>query len=335
VPNSRAQVSATPRVVQLAPDSSIGIRNYAQNLSAALSQLGIHSHVEGSPTANARQPQYHYHFGNSTRRGLLWLATTRQRCVVTIHDVVPRNRRLRKGFARWQIALLGRHILIVHSQYAADMVRRLNRSAGVHIVHHGTERYRIPDLRRTELRAQFSPRWAPLLLTAGILKQAKGVAPLIDAARANPDLCFVFAGRPADKATRMAFATAPPNCHFVDTPADDLFRDLIATADYVTNFRTESVGEVSGPVTIARGCGTGIIGYDVGFMREYCGPQDALFPPELAVTEVLNAFQRRVDRSEPSAASADPPTYWREAAVRTAAIYQETWPDIQIAGPHR
>lgn len=90
------------------------------------------------------------------------------------------------------------------------------------------------------------------------------------------------------------------------------------------NFRPESVDEVSGPVVLAHAVGTPVAGYDVGFMREYCGSADVLFEPTVGPVLALLALRDRLavpkERAQNSAAVI---TRWEKAATQDLDVYRE------------
>src|SRR5450759_4642199 len=95
---------------ELAVCTSVGIRRYAEELSGALAALGWDCPVADGPRdPAARRRSRHFHFGNSCRSLLPTLATGPS-SVVTLHDVVPRQRLLRATLGWLQQPVLARHL---------------------------------------------------------------------------------------------------------------------------------------------------------------------------------------------------------------------------------
>ena len=162
----------------------------------------------------------------------------------------------------------------------------------------------------------------PIVLSAGVLKTAKGALEVLACAGRLPDLLFVFAGRPADDATRAALADAPPNVVLREGLSDEGFQLALASADVLLNLRTDSVGEASGPVGLAHGLGTPVVGYATGGLEEYCGEEDLLAAPGTPALEVLRQVSTRLDAGWARLPLGAPQvTTWTQSAAQYTSLY--------------
>lgn len=324
-PSTRATDAISgPSIVLAAPRASIGIYRYACQLSAALEQTGLSSEVVERPSREQGNKLIHFHVGNSSRAYLPTLAFSQQRHIVTLHDIVPRNPWLRRVLTPLQTQALKRHTIIVHSQHAAAMLQQVGLDSTIHVIRHGMS-IRSPNPQRVAaLRQRFDVKDGRMLISAGILKKAKNVDRIIDAAKAFPEWRFIFAGACADKDTERAFQGAPANCTLIPHPDDALFEDLISASDFLLNFRIESVGEVSGPVLLAMGFNIPVVGYEVGFMPEYRGDRDILFPPRTPILQALHAIEQNCLANNRPTTSTQRRISWLDAARETAAVYRHT-----------
>lgn len=311
-------MTAQPLTV-VAPPTSLGLRWYAGHLTDAVTAAGFPAVLVDRAW---RPDRAHWHLGNSSRGLIPAVAAAGARHVVTIHDVIPRDPRLRRAWGVVAPRLLRRHQVVVHSRHALGMLRELGVEADAHVVRLAVEELRLPAERVAQWRAELSADDRPVVLTAGVLKVAKGVLEVLASAAALPDLLFVLAGRPADEATRAALAAAPPNVVLREGLSDQDFRVAIAAADVLLNFRTDWVGEASGPVGLAHGLGTPVIGYASGGLEEYCGEEDLLVPPGTPVLDVLRQAGERLHAGWPRLPLGAPQvTTWEQSAAEHLALY--------------
>lgn len=308
--------------VQLAPCASAGIRGYAQDLATALAALGFDCPVaDGARDPAARGRSRHFHFGNSCRSLLPTLATGPS-SVVTLHDVVPRQRLLRATLGWLQQPVLARHLAVVHSHHAEQLARAYGFRGETRVIPLAAHVWRLDDDERAEIRARFGGEQRPIVIVAGILKRRKRSPEVIAAASGCPELTFLFVGNAVDGETRAALAGAAGNVVHLPGQPDEEFRRLIACGDMLLNFRTDSVGEASGPVVLAHSVGTPVAGYAVGFMPEYCGDSDVLFPPDVPIAEALATLARRADTFERISEDSPLVTTWEQSAEAHAELYR-------------
>lgn len=278
------------------PPSSLGPRRAADLLCQGLVADGVDARLVDRPGDGPAN----VHLSNSSRALLVPLAR-RRGWLVTLHDVVPRDRRARRLLVPVLRRVLARHRVVVHSRHAAHLLRAHGFGGEVGVVPLAlpvsppSPRDRLAA--RDELLAG-SP--GPLLVLAGVLKAAKGVPDVVTAARALPHARVVLAGHVADEATGRALAARTANVTLVGQADDAEFCRILAAADAVLLPRTDSVGETSGPLVMAHALGTPVAMLDTGSAPEYAGPQDLVAPPGTAPADlVAQAAHRSWSRLAP------------------------------------
>jgi glycosyltransferase involved in cell wall biosynthesis len=267
-----------------APSKSLGPRRAASHLAEALVADGFSAQLVERPGRDCR---VNAHLSNSSRSLLLPLGR-RRGCLVTLHDVVPRDSRLRKALSPIVLRVLRRHRVVVHSHHAADLLREngFDESVGVvplfHLVEVPTEGARLAERSRL-LRGHDGN----LLVLAGRLTAVKGVDDLIRVAGRASDTSFVLLGNVADSATAGALKSAPNNVTLVEDPDDSKFSLVLAAADAVLLPRRNSVGETSGPLVMAHALGTPAALLDSGSAPEYAVPGDLVLPADTPLSQFL------------------------------------------------
>lgn len=306
-------------VVLAAPSRSLGIRRHAEELADELCSLGVAARVadrasRGVPT--------HFHLGNSTR-SLLPAVARRRDDLVTLHDVVPRSPAVRKFLVPLQTRALGGHRVVVHSGYAAGLLASLRPQIEPTVIPLSHFCYPLDsgavNAARDALRDEPSQ---VIAVVAGVLKEAKGVADLIAAARTRPRLSLILVGRPGDKTTRERLRDLPRNVRLVEGPDDVRFQEMLAAADVLVSFRRGYVGESSGPVVQAHQLGTPVAGLAMGSLPESCGFGDVLLDAGSQADDLLDAvLAAPLGRIPPG----DPRVFTlADAARRYASLYQES-----------
>lgn len=253
---------------------SIGIGRYVARLADAMHALGEPYVPADAPRRGAR---LHFHLGNSSRR-VVWQSRLAQRpYVVTVHDVIPRTPALMALYRTAVYPLCVRRAagVVVHSEYAA---RLLVSEAGV-------ERESIeviafpasappPGIGRDAARRQLGlrPSGPPLFVLPGVVKEAKLVTPVLEAAAsltAAGDARLLLVGPVAD--ARVAESARRIGASLIDSPGDAEYDLAILAADCVLNLRAGSVGETNGPLLDAIGAHRAVLATDNGSIREVAG----------------------------------------------------------------
>lgn len=263
---------------------SLGIARYSQRLAEGYRNAGFDAVVTDQPRWRTSA---HFHLGNSTRSLLPRIRMARRPSLVTVHDVVPRSAWLRSGWPALAQRILAGHHLVAHSEYAANMLREIGLVGPTEVIPLASDVKRLPDEERDRQRCVLAPGGGPIVVLAGVLKEAKGSLEVLAAAQGIRDLTFVLAGSAADAATSRLLAESGTNVVHLPGLDDAQFEATIAAADALLVFRRDWVGEASAPVGLAHGFGTPVIGFDLGGLAEYCGPEDRLFPASATVAEAL------------------------------------------------
>ena len=264
------------RVRGVRANGSIGIAGYCDRLATA---LGPHGVAYEPATAPRRGVWSHFHLGNSSRRALLHFPTHRGPCVVTVHDVVPRDRRLMALYRHVAYPLLVRRatVLVAHSAAAADMLVRLAgaRPERILVIPHPVPHMAVT--RRADARAALGwPEHDRLALLPGVLKPAK----LIDlalAATAQTGWRLALCGQVRDaglvRAARAAGALV------LVGPDRSTYEQAFAAADAVLVLREGTVGETNGPLLEALSAGRAVLASRTGSIPEVAGGGALLCEP--------------------------------------------------------
>jgi glycosyltransferase involved in cell wall biosynthesis len=277
-----------------APSRSLGPRRAAWHLAEVLRADGITTRLVERPD---RDGPLNAHLSNSSRSLLVPLAR-RRGCLVTLHDVVPRDSRVHRVLSPVVVRILRRHHVVVHSHHAAELLRRNGVDQPVGVVP-----LQLPvqpptnDARLAERTRLLHGRSGNLLVFAGLLRARKGVDQIIEAAARLPDSSFVLLGKVADSATADALEHLPPNIGLVEDPDDATFSLVLAAADALLLPRRSSVGETSGPLVMAHALGTPAALLDVGSAPEYAVTHDLVLPADTPLPQFLTeASVRSWDR---------------------------------------
>jgi glycosyltransferase involved in cell wall biosynthesis len=267
-----------------APSRSLGPRRAANDLTEALVADGVSARLVERPEPGG---SLNAHLSNSSRSLLLPLAR-RRRCLVTLHDVVPRSSRAHRTLSPFVLRILRRHRVVVHSRHAADLLHAngFDDQVGIvplfHRVDQPTEDARLAE--RSRLRRGHDGN---LLVLAGRLTAAKGVDELTRGAARGSDSSFVLLGNVADAAAATALRSAPGNVSLVEDPDDSTFWLVLAAADAVLLPRRSSVGETSGPLVMAHALGTPVAMLDSGSGPEYAVPEDLVLPADTSISQFV------------------------------------------------
>lgn len=271
------------------PPSSLGPRRTAGLLCRGLVDDGVDARLVDRPSG----PLANVHLSNSSR-GLLVPLARRRGCLVTLHDVVPRHPRIRPVMLPVLRRVLPRHRVLVHSRYAADVLRAQGIEQDIGIVPMVMPvEHQSPAAREAAHDELLAGSPGPLLVLAGVLKAAKGVAEVVAAARDVPDARIVFVGRIADRPTARALAARPANVTVIERAEDPEFCRIIAAADAMLLPRSDSVGETSGPLVMAHVLGTPVAMLDTGSAPEYALPGDLVAPVTTPVADLVGQAATR------------------------------------------
>lgn len=306
-------------VLLLTRMGSVGLRAYCEDLATALGQAGVTAELAERPSAAAAG--LHFHLSNSTRHLIRHIALAPKPSPVTVHDVVARDPRVRPFLAPVVVAALRGHRAFVHSRHAEEMLRAIGFRGSIDVIGHPATETRFPPEKVEAVRRDLSPDGKPIVMSAGLLRVARGVLDVLEAAAGFPDLTFAFVGRPLDAPIATSLASAGPNVvHRPELRGTDFLLHL-AAADVLVEFRPTSVGESSGPVVQARGVGTPIAGYRLGSLPEACGERDLLYETGTPVPQAIADVASRLPL--PRQTLPDPKVVtWETAARRLSEVYR-------------
>jgi glycosyltransferase involved in cell wall biosynthesis len=273
------------------PSRSLGPRRAASDLTEALVADGVSARLVERPEPGGG---LNAHLSNSSRSLLLPLAR-RRRCLVTLHDVVPRSSRAHRALSPIVLRILRRHRVVVHSRHAADLLHGngFDDPVGIVPLFHLADDQPTEEARLAERSRLLRGHEGNLLVLAGRLTAAKGVDELIRVAGRGSDSSLVLLGNVADSAAAAALRSTPGNVSLVEDPDDSTFSLVLAAADAVLLPRRSSVGETSGPLVMAHALGTPVAMLDSGSGPEYAVPGDLVLPADTPISQFLKEVGAR------------------------------------------
>jgi glycosyltransferase involved in cell wall biosynthesis len=227
----------------LSEPSSVGIGRYASALQTELARRGM-----GAPSMR-EATIVHVHFGNSSRLLLQIPILWRHPAVlVTVHDVVPRQKFFRRLVGAWPARLWASRATIctVHSNAAQEWLRRPAR-----VVPHWaySSSPSAPTSQAMPLRVGLFGIFAPHKGQ----EIAKAAFELLDR---NLPIELVFCGHGARTASRQF---KWPRIEILDSPTNEAFDHALSTVDCILSLRVDSAGESSGIVPQAMASGAVVI----------------------------------------------------------------------------
>lgn len=267
----------------------MGIWRAAGELTAALRADGSDVRLTSRPTKGVAA---HFHYGNSTRK-LLFDMARRSGDIVSLHDAVPRDPRLRRVLAHLQARVIQRHHLIAHSEHAVDLFREFGWSGEATIVQSLLPVTPIDTERVAALRRAWKcDDFALTLVSAGQIRASKGIGEILEAARECPSARIVLVGSIPDPEMASLVANAPGNVLQVEAPDDESFCHCLAATDALLSIRRKSVGETSGPVVQAHRLLKPVLGLRVGSLPETCGEGDILLDSSASAADLIAEAER-------------------------------------------
>lgn len=311
--------AALPPIGAVRSPRSVGVVWYVDRLTGFLSELGVDYRPCERPL---RGFPAHLHLANSSRR-VIWNTATAPSPIVTVHDVVPRTRALLPWYRRFVYPLLRRAtVTIVHSRFAADLLRRAGgEQRRVEVIPHPAPIFASVD-RRTARRALGWEDDAPLFVLPGVLKPSKLVAEVLDAAAPLLErrrLRLALVGSVADQ----NLATRARSCglDLLVSPSRAAYEQAIVAADCVLVLRDRSVGETNGPLLDALAAGRAVLATAVGSIPELAG--DAALYCGLSTAEIRASLEILCDPDELALRAENARTRARTFSGRAVAVAHE------------
>ncbi|EIE02350.1 glycosyltransferase [Leptospira licerasiae] len=281
----------------ISPKNSLGITRYCKDFESIFKSKGINVKLLQKPSSP--DSFAHFHIGNSGRELLGFAFRHREKAIVTMHDVVPRQPVLRFFTKHMQLFFLRKHKLVVHSEYAKRLATRIGYDKPIEVIPMGphpldssldVEKYiSIKMERAANFKTEEREKKTLLrLCQPGVAKKAKALPELVKALSKYPQITLVIAGGVKDKKTRNFIQKFKgSNLIVLGYCNDDVLNDEILKSDYVTCFRTDSVGEANGPLILSHYLGIPVVGWSLGSIPEYALPGDRLFSEGTSIEEIL------------------------------------------------
>jgi len=313
---------------------SLGIGRYVARLAAAMQARGERYVAADAPRRGAR---LHYHLGNSSRK-VAWQSQVAGRpYVVSVHDVIPRTAALMPLYRAAVYPLCVRRAarIVVHSEFAAQL---LVRSAGVArdaievIAFPANEPLRRCSRETARRELGLQPQGPPLFVLPGVIKRAKLIAEVLDAAAPlikDGRARLLLVGPVADR--RVAGAVRAIGASLIECPDDAGYDLAILAADCVLNLRAGSVGESNGPLLDAIGAHRAALATDNGSIREVAGAA-AAFVRAATAAAIADGMRGLLDPAaraplERAAAQRAAQLTWSASARRHAALLASVYED--------
>ncbi|TGK44559.1 glycosyltransferase [Leptospira andrefontaineae] len=286
----------------ISPKNSLGITRYCQTFELIFNSRGINVKFLQKPSSS--HSFAHFHIGNSGREVLMSALEHKTRAIATMHDVVPRNPILRFFIGRLQLFLLRNHQLVVHSEYAKALARKKGYAKSIEVVPMGPlPLYHDPIKVENNIPLNIKPnseigedgnRITLRICQPGVAKKAKALPELIIAASKFPQITLVIAGEIKDQTTQDLIRKYKElKLIQLGYCSDEVLNQEIQKSDYVTCFRTSSVGETNAPLVLSHYLGTPVTGWSVGSIPEYSLPGDQIFPEGTSIEEILKILLRK------------------------------------------
>lgn len=282
----------------ISPKNSLGITRYCKDFESIFKSKGISVKFLQKPSSPYSFA--HFHIGNSGRELLTSAFYHRRKAIITMHDVVPRHPVLRFFTERLQLLFLRKHKLVVHSEYAKRLAAELGYDQPIGVIPMGPHplnesldinKYIQIKMKRTSHMNTEGKKDEMILRLCqpGVAKKAKALPELIKALSKYPQITLVIAGGVKDKMTRNFIQKFKgPNLVVLGYCNDDTLNDEILKSDYVTCFRTDSVGEANGPLILSHYLGVPVVGWSLGSIPEYTLPGDRIFSEGTSIEEILD-----------------------------------------------
>jgi glycosyltransferase involved in cell wall biosynthesis len=215
-----------------------------------------------------------FHLLNSSRLELLLLPFIKaNKKIVTIHDVLPRTKLLKKNVYTLFYKLINRfsHKIVVHSDYAKKLLISIAPfidESKIVVIPLGCDPY-IP-YSKSDLRRKYNiDKSLTVFIVAGYIKREKGFNIVIDAFRKlrTDKALLLVVGKIVDHKINGK-ALENKNIIYKGFVSNKQFEDYLKLSDVYISYRCKSVGESSGPTLMSIGFGKAVIHNNMGFLNE-------------------------------------------------------------------
>jgi glycosyltransferase involved in cell wall biosynthesis len=228
---------------------------------------------------------YHYQYSNSTRSILLrLLVTNKNKNIITIHDVLPRNPIIKNFISPiiYRIIDIKSRIIIVHSKFAKTLLHKtytfINPSKVYvipHIIPAWCQVLKSSSTIENKLRKEFGiSKKLIVLLSVGFIKKSKGIIEAIKAVNEinYKNIRLFVIGKITDiECYKILTNVNNKKVKYLGILNDQQLTRWFQIADALVNFRMNSVGETSGSLMQMLGIGKPILSTDIGSDKEILG----------------------------------------------------------------
>jgi glycosyltransferase involved in cell wall biosynthesis len=288
-------------IAEITDIRSIAILDYIQELKKYLSKNFTVDILNWSDIKHSKYDYYHYHYSNSTVKTLLpMLLHPKSQTIVTVHDIVPRNKYWKKYLAPFLIRIVNAKCkcFIVHSLFAKTLLLQtfpfINESK-VKVIYFGTLPREIHTDTIRATRQKYSINQSDVVfLHLGYIKRSKGVVDVIDAFREldHPSSKLILVGKCVDKESESLVSSLnKQNIIYLGFVSDAELVEILSIIDALLNFRTDSVGETSSAVLKSLSFGKPVLASNIGNNSEIIGSAGIFCPPtKTNIKSTLKSF---------------------------------------------
>lgn len=257
---------------------SLGILLYIECLTRQLNNKGISVDIKNWKNINCftKYDISHFHFSNSTRHILLTLPFFRSRFkVITVHDIVPRSKKIPPLVIKLIYIYMNifTNQFIVHSKFAKKLLLETApfiQSNKIVVIPHGCEI--VNDIDTGALRRKYGYSMDTTIFSmVGYIKKSKGQLDVIEVFEKinKPNIKLLIIGKVVDEISKNKIENL--DCEAIEYLGfldDKKLFDYMKLSDCLISYRLDSVGESSGPMSIAIGMAKPILCSNCGSFPE-------------------------------------------------------------------
>jgi glycosyltransferase involved in cell wall biosynthesis len=267
------------KIIEVTDKKSLAILKYISELTNIMENNYIKTEiVNWNQKLFKKADIKHFHYSNSSFKVLLHLLfSNKNNTIVTIHDVLPRNKIWRIIFTPiiFRIIDYKSKILIIHSNSAKNLL--INNFQFINIdklkvIPHGCNFYDISIQQIIDTRKKLGLNTKDIIfIYVGFLKSSKGILKTLEAfdLTINNKAKFFLIGKISDRNIKHYLEDlAFKNITYLGRLSDDDLKDWYIASDALVNFRENFVGETSGSVMQMIGFGKPILASNLGINKE-------------------------------------------------------------------
>lgn len=246
----------------------------------------------------------HFHYGNSTVQVILPLLFSQSQNIVTIHDVMPRNKN-KKSLAKLLFSIINwkAKTIITHSKHAKELLHTTYPyipKDKVIVIPYGSLPKKTNPADQDYLQHAFNINGTDIIfMQLGYIKKAKGIEQVVQAFQTvkHPKAKLIIIGKAVDEETAEFLKTIrQSNIRAAGFLPDKELEMLLQRADCLINIRLDSVGETSAAVMNALNHGIPVIASSIGSNPEVIGKAGILIEP--TVEQITTAITNFVENGK-------------------------------------